>query len=59
MEINFKIQKMRNEMHKLIDEKKNNLDPEVIKASQMIDQVLNQYYEEQRRSLKNQRNDEK
>ncbi|MBF8983701.1 aspartyl-phosphate phosphatase Spo0E family protein [Lutibacter sp. B2] len=50
MEINLKIQKLRNEMHKLIAEKKNNLDPEVIKASQMLDQVLNQYYEEQPRN---------
>lgn len=57
MEINFKIQKMRNEMHRLIDEKADNLHPEVIKASQMLDQVLNQYYEEQRRNLKNQTTD--
>ncbi|QEK11034.1 aspartyl-phosphate phosphatase Spo0E family protein [Crassaminicella thermophila] len=47
-EINLKIQRLRKKLHKLIDEKNDNLNPEIIKISQMLDILLNEYYKIQK-----------
>ena len=43
-EIMEQVEKVREEMHKMLKEKGDLLDPEVIAASQMLDSVLNEYY---------------
>ncbi|QEK12168.1 aspartyl-phosphate phosphatase Spo0E family protein [Crassaminicella thermophila] len=43
--IQIKIKILRDKMHELIDEKENLLAAEVIHISQMLDKVLNYYYQ--------------
>lgn len=38
------VEKVREKMNKMLKEKGDLLDPEVIAASQMLDSVLNEYY---------------
>ena len=42
--MNIKIHQMRQALQDLIDEKQSLLDPEVIIASQKLDETLNEYY---------------
>lgn len=44
-EIANKIEKIRKEMNNLIKRKGNLLDPRVIAASQILDSILNKYYQ--------------
>lgn len=50
-EIKEQIEKLRINLHKLIDEKNDLLDPDVVAASQMLDAVLNKYNEIINKSL--------
>lgn len=50
-EIKEQIEKLRINLHKLIDEKNDLLDPDVVAASQMLDVVLNKYNEIINKSL--------
>lgn len=51
-EVMTKIEKVRKEMNNLIKRKGNLLDPEVISASQILDSILNEYYQILKKSNK-------